>query len=248
MSERFPYTLTGPIGTAATLGLIVLQVDETIEQDFRRLFTDTSVALYVSRIPSGAELTPDTIAQMALDLPKAASLFPPSAPFDAIGYACTSGTTLIGADRVSALVSQNAQTRAVTNPLTAAVAALKSLNVASVGIVSPYIASVATPIRDAFAASGLSVPATVSFGEEIEANVARIDPSSIRDAALSIARGGGIDAVFLSCTNLRTLDIIGDLERELGLPVVSSNQALAWHMSQISGAPLMSAGFGRLLG
>lgn len=37
MSRR-PYRLTGPIGSRATFGLIVLQVDETIEHDFRRLF------------------------------------------------------------------------------------------------------------------------------------------------------------------------------------------------------------------
>ena len=42
-----PYRLTGPIGSAATLGLIVLQVDETIEQDFRRLFVAPDVALYI---------------------------------------------------------------------------------------------------------------------------------------------------------------------------------------------------------
>ena len=64
-----PYTLTGPIGTKATLGLIVLQVDETIEQDFRRLFRDPAIALYVSRIPSGADLTPETIATMKTTCP-----------------------------------------------------------------------------------------------------------------------------------------------------------------------------------
>ena len=91
-----PYTLTGPIGTKATLGLIVLQVDETIEQDFRRLFRDPAIALYVSRIPSGADLTPETIATMKTTLPDAAALLPPAASFDVVGYACTSGTTLIG--------------------------------------------------------------------------------------------------------------------------------------------------------
>ncbi|MDX1781544.1 MAG: Asp/Glu racemase, partial [Thalassovita sp.] len=84
----FPYDLTGPIGSAATLGLIVLQADETIEQDFRRLLPDPKVALYVSRIPCGADLTPDTIAQMECDLPGAARLFPGSASFDVVGYAC----------------------------------------------------------------------------------------------------------------------------------------------------------------
>ena len=72
----FPYRLVGPIGSKGTLGRIVLENDETIEQDFRRLFPDPEVALYVSRIPSGAEITPETIFEMEAELPRAASLFP----------------------------------------------------------------------------------------------------------------------------------------------------------------------------
>lgn len=226
----FPYALTGPIGSKATLGLIVLQVDETIEQDFRRLFAGPEIALYVSRIPSGADLNPDTIAQMETALPQAAGLLPPAASFDAVGYGCTSGTTLIGADRVAALVKSAARTRHVADPLTAALAAMRGLGAGAVGIVSPYIDSVAQPIRAAFERAGFAVPATLSFGEAVEARVARIDPASIRAAALAVGAEAGVEAVFLSCTNLRTLDILDDLEQALGLPVVSSNQALAWQM------------------
>lgn len=244
--QVFPYDLTGPIGTAATLGVIVLQVDETIEQDFRRMFPGQEVALYVSRLPSGAELTPDTIAQMAVDLPRAAGLLPPAPQFDAVAYACTSGTTLIGAERVSELVRGEVETRHVTNPLTASIAALQALKARSVGIVSPYIPSVAGPIRDAFEAAGFAVPATLSFGEEVEARVARIDPASIYAAAVDVARSG-VDVVFLSCTNLRTLDIIAPLEAELGIPVISSNMALGWHMAQLAPGQIKPAASGRLL-
>lgn len=241
----FPYRLTGPIGTRATLGLIVLQVDETLEQDFRRMFAPPRVAQYVSRIPSGAELTPGTIATMEQTLPAAARLLPPAAPFDVIGYGCTSGTTLIGAARVAALVRQGAQTRHVTDPLTAALAACTALGLRSLSIVSPYVDSVSTPVRQAFQAQGIAVPRTVSFGEEIEARVARIAPESIHGAALSVGDSG--EAVFLSCTNLRTLDIIDDLEQRLGKPVLSSNQVLAWHMARLAGGGVQAAGPGRLL-
>ncbi len=232
---RFPYTLTGPIGHKATLGLIVLQVDETVEQDMRRVFADPGIATYVSRIPSGAELTPDTIDQMRLDLPRATALLPPAAQFDVIAYACTSGTTLIGADQVAGLIRGAAQTRAVTNPLTATLAALQHLNVSRIGLVSPYIASVADPMRHSFATHGIAVPQRLSFGEEVEARVARIDPGSIHAAALQVGQPDEVEAVFLSCTNLRTLDIIEDLEQQLGKPVLSSNQALAWHMAHLAG-------------
>jgi maleate isomerase len=225
----FPYKLDQD--SLTRLGLIVLQVDETIEQDFRRIFAPEIAKLHVTRVPSGAELTPGSIAEMETALSPAAGLLP--AGLDVVGYACTSGTTLIGAERVHGLILGAAQTRAATDPLTAALAQCRARGLGRVGIVSPYIASVAEPIRAAFEAGGIAVPATLSFGEEVEARVARIAPASIMDAARAIARRTALDGIFLSCTNLRTLDILEPLARELGLPVFSSNQCLAWHMASL---------------
>ena len=224
----------------AKLGLIVLQVDETIEQDFRRLFSPSDVAIYVSRVPSGQNLTPQTIAKMEATLPQAVGLLPPAVSFDVIGYACTSGATLIGAARVAELVQGAAITRAVTNPLTATVSALKALGVSSVAVVSPYIAAVAQPLHKAFEHQGVRVVGNFSFGEEVEARVAQISAHSVYEAALSVGSDSEVDAVFLSCTNLHTLDILAPLEKALGKPVISSNQALAWHMASLSNSlPLL---------
>ena len=181
------------------------------------------------------------------DLPAAAALLPQEADFDAVAYGCTSGTTLIGVDRVRALVQGAVKTRHVAQPLSATLAAFAALEVASIGLVSPYIDTVSGPMRQTFEAAGYAVPAMVSFGEEVEANVARIDPASIHAAALEVGSNPEVQVVFLSCTNLRTLDIIADLEQRLGKPVVSSNQALAWHMARLSGAPLAAAAPGVLV-
>jgi maleate isomerase len=85
----------------------------------------------------------------------------------------------------------------------------------------------------------------LSFGEEVEARVARIDPRSTAEAARALAWRGGMDALFLSCTNLRTYDILPALQAELGLPVLSSNQALAWHMARLAGIPCDRSGSAR---
>ena len=53
-------------------------------------------------------------------------------------------------------------------------------------------------------------------------------------------------AVFVSCTSLRTFGIVADLEAELGGPVVSSNQALAWHLHRLAGVQDALPGFGTL--
>jgi len=235
---HLPYRLTDRIGTRATLGLIALQTDETIEPELHRIFAATDVALYVSRVPSAPDVTPETLATMADELPRAAGLLPPSLSFDAIGYGCTSGATIIGPDRVAKLISGAANmgnSGSVTNPLTAILAALQTLGGRRIGMVTPYIESVTAPMRNVLISNGFEVPKTVSFDEAIEAKVARIDPGSIAEAAIEVGKSD-VDVVFLSCTNLRTLDVIDQIEATLGKPVISSNQALAWHMARLSGA------------
>ena len=245
--KTIEYDLIPDIGSMATLGLIVLQADETLEQDFRRMFTDNGIAIYVSRIPSGQVLSTDSIAMMKAELPRSAGLFPRAARFDAVAYGCTSGTTLIGATAVSRMIRRGVETPLVTDPLTAALAALAHLKVGPIGLVTPYIEDIAAPVCGAFVMAGHPVLAAVTFGEATEAKVARISPQAIRAAVRDVAQNTEIEAVFLSCTNLRTLDVIDDLEAELGLPVLSSNQVLAWHLSQFTGAAIADASPGRLL-
>ena len=242
--KQIGYELTGPIGARATLGLVVLQADETLEQDFRRLFPDRGIAIYTSRIASGDELSTGSIAAMEAELARGAGLLPRAARFDAVAYGCTSGTTLIGADAVAGMLRQGVETPVVTDPLTAALAALEALQVKRLGLVTPYVEEIAAPVRDAFEAAGFAVGEALSFGEKVEARVARIDPASIMAAARQAATGA--DAVFLSCTNLRTLDCIEPLEAELGIPVLSSNQVLAWHMAKGAGTRLAPGPWGQL--
>lgn len=245
--ETIPFDLGTPASGTNTLGLIVLKFDETLEQDFRRLFPSRDLALYTSRVPSGAEVTTDTLQQMAQTLPASAALFPPAARFDVVGYGCTSGTTMIGAAKVAALVQQSVKTPAVTDPLTAAIAACRALNITRLGMVTPYVAEVSLPVQRAFEAAGIAVPALVSFGEAGEENVARITAASVKAAAIQVGQKD-VEAVFLSCTNLQTLDVIADLETTLNKPVLSSNSVLAWHMAQLSGAPLAADAPGRVFG
>lgn len=244
--STFPYRLCGPIGSLATFGLVTLQTDETIEQDFRRMFAHPEIALHVTRVASGAELTPESIAAMEEELPRAAALLPAAARFDAVAYACTSGTALIGASRVAALLGRAVETRAVTDPLTAVLAAARALGLSRLALVSPYVPPVAGPIREALEAAGFGVPVTLSFGEALEARVARIDPASILEAVLEAGRHPGVDGVFVSCTNLRALDILDRAEAAIGRPVVCSNQALGWHMARLAGIEVPGFRPGRL--
>ena len=50
----------------------------------------------------------------------------------------------------------------------------------------------------------------------------------------------------ISCTNLRCLRIIPRIEARTGIPVISSNQALGWHMLRLAGVNERMPAFGRL--
>lgn len=242
----FPYTLTDPLGLGATLGLVVLQVDETIEHDFRRLLPMGDVALYVTRVPSGLEVTTGSLQEMARTIPAAARLLPPSLDFDVVGYGCTSGTSVIGPERVAELVAGSTRTRAVTDPLTALVAACRTLGVSRLAMLSPYVEEVSETLRSVLQTRGVATPVFGSFNEAEDAKVARLAPQSILEAAANLGRASGAEAIFLSCTNLRTLDVLGSIEKTLGKPVLSSNQVLAWHMAKLAGLPELPGLFGCL--
>lgn len=231
---NFSYNLAKPDGKA-TIGIVVLQTDETLENDLHRLLPADKITLHATRIPSRSEVSCDTLATMKANLPAAASLFPPAAQFDAVGYGCTSGTAVIGPENIASLIQSNCTTKNVTEPLSALIAACQKLNLKNIAFLSPYVEEVSIALRDKLRDSGINTPVFGSFNEGEEEKVVRIDKQSIIDAAIALGTDSSVDAVFLSCTNLRTLDAIAEIEAKISKPVLSSNQALAWHLCKLAG-------------
>lgn len=241
---RLPFETDAGIGTRATLGVIVLQTDETLEPEFARMMALDGVALHHSRIPMVPEVRPDTLARMEADLPAAARLFPPALEFDVIGYGCTSAATVIGSEAVARAVRAVHPQARVTDPLAAIVAAGRALGVRRLGFLTPYVAEVSARMRDRLTEAGFEIAGFGSFEEGDDRVVARITEASIGAGARRIAAGA--EAVVMSCTNLRTLRIIPDIEAATGRPAISSNQALAWHMLRLAGIDDRLPQFGRL--
>ena len=164
--------------TRPQVGLVVLQADETIEDELRPVWP-RDVSLLVSRVPSGLDVSPETLSDIQTHLAHAVALFPLGKRFDVIGFACTSATAEIGAHVVAAIVQKQSPGCAVTDPLTALIAACQNLNITRLGFVSPYVESVSNKIRDRLAQAGINTPHFGSFHEAEEARVARIDGPSI---------------------------------------------------------------------
>ncbi|MDG1411366.1 MAG: hypothetical protein P8L46_15215 [Acidimicrobiales bacterium] len=231
---RLSFATDKGFGARARLGLIVLESDQTIEAEARMLDLD-GVDFFHSRIPNALEVTPETLTAMEARLPLAAALLPPEFEFDAIGYGCTSAATLIGAEGVAAGIHAAHPGVASTNPISAAVEAFRALDAQRIAVVTPYTADVTGPIAQHFTDASLHVVALGSFLESSDLVVARISEESIAAGVRMVAGSADCDAVFVSCTSLRMMAAADALEREIGVPVVSSNMALLWHLLRLAG-------------
>ncbi|MEP3276656.1 MAG: aspartate/glutamate racemase family protein [Stappiaceae bacterium] len=222
------------IGTCATMGVIVLETDETLESEFSRIMALEGIALYHSRIPMVPEVRSDTLARMEADIPASACLLPRSLDFDVIGYGCTSASTVIGSQNVARAIQTVFPNAKVTDPLAAIIAAGRSLSAKRLGFVTPYVPEVSGQMRQRLEDAGFEVAGFGSFEEGNDRVVARITERSIIAAAQKVAASGPCDAIVVSCTNLRCLRVIDEIEATTGLPLIASNQALAWHMLRLA--------------
>ncbi len=234
------------LGTRATLGLIVLQTDETIEPELKRITDVEGVVLYHNRIPMASQVTAETLSAMEREIPDSVRLLPPTVSFNAIGYGCTSASTIIGPQGIERAVQSVRSGVTVTNPISAVVAACHALNAQRIGFVTPYIADVSAAMREYLEGEGFEISAFASFEEGNDSVVARISSASVLSAVKQVAAQADCDVVFVSCTNMRVADIVEEAELAIGKPVISSNLALGWHMLRLAGIDDDRPGLGAL--
>lgn len=245
--EHLPFETDDGIAPRGRIGLIVLASDYTIEHEWRQIFAAApGAALYHSRIYNDNQITPETLRAMEPRIRDCADVFLPGAKMDVIAYGCTSASMAIGEEKVFERIREARPGVACTTPITAAFAAFDAFKARRIGVLTPYRADVNRIVADYIGARGYKVPVFGSFSEESDAVVASISPASIRAGVKRLAQEGGIDAVFVSCTSVRLAEAAADIEAEVGLPVTSSNHAMAWHALRLAGVDDAMPQFGRL--
>ena len=100
-------------------------------------------------------------------------------------------------------------------------------------MVAPYGQEICDQLRQYLGDSGFTVLNLVSLGLA-DLDIPKTDPGHIFRIARDSCRDDA-DAIFLSCTNFRGFEIVVPLERDLGKPVVTANQATMWHALQLIG-------------
>ena len=233
--QNMAYQLDEGVGGRARIGMVTLATDHTIEYELGRAFNIPGVGYYGARLFNESHIDEKTLGAMAESITATADLILPGVDLNVVGYGCTAASMVIGEEEVGRLINKARPNAAYTTPITAMQAAMKAFGAKNVAILTPYHDTVNQGIRDYVINRGLNVPVLGSFNEQDDNNVARITLDSVKQAAIYLGKESDIDAVFVSCTNVRLLDVVEELEQELGKPVTSSNHALGWHCLRLAG-------------
>jgi maleate isomerase len=102
---------------------------------------------------------------------------------------------------------------------------LSSIRPQRIAVLTPYVDDLTTSIARSLGEAGF--PAIKAAGMGIKANleIGRVTPAEIVRFAESQLSGINADCLFLSCTNWRAIEAIPVLHTQLGIPIISSNQA-----------------------
>ncbi len=232
------------IGPNGRIGLVALATDLCTEADLRTMLPP-GVELFTNRVVNVNPVTEENLRAMASDIGRAAAGIVPDVALDVLVYGCTSGTVVIGEQEVFRRLREARGPFPCTTPVTAALAAMRTLGARRLAILTPYIESVNSRMAQFFAGQGFDVQAMGGFGFASDADMTRISPESIYCAARTVWDDRA-DLLFISCTALRAAEVVDRLEHTLGIPVLSSNQVMVWHAMELIGRSYAIEGFGGL--
>ncbi len=234
--EHLPYQLDNGIAARASIGLIVLATDYTVEHEWQHIFNKVpGVALYHSRIYNDDVISPESLRAMEPRITASTELITPDTDLDVVAYGCTSASMAIGEENVFKNIRKAKPGVKCTTPITGAFAAFKAFRAKKIGVLTPYPESVNRIVAQYMKDRGIDVPVFGSFNEDRDTRVSKISPESIESGIHELRQHANVDAIFVSCTSVRLVAACRDLEQRLGIPLTSSNHAMAWHTLRLAG-------------
>ena len=209
------------------VGLIVPSTNTVMEPDlYRNLPAGTTV--HTSRMLLEGSVTIEA-EELMLDvyLPECARQIGTLMP-DVVVFGCTSAGALRGPAYEQELAGEISKaTGAPTVTIMGAVVEeLNRLNAKSVAVLTPYSEEINDTIKESLEASGFTVPFIDGMDVKGAFNIAAVSQDEIVQYVKEQLQGVESDCLFVSCANLKSVDVLNEMRTVARRPVVTSNQAV----------------------
>nr|AWM05039.1 hypothetical protein CIT39_00220 [Bradyrhizobium symbiodeficiens] len=230
-------------GSRLRVGLLVPSGNSVAEPEIRAMLP-AEVSSLVTRLPlrgsSKAELM-----QMLEQLEPASRLLA-DAGVDVIVFHCTAVSTFAPdlAEGIRDRILSATNTRCFTTA-DAIVEALKRLDAKRVTLLTPYIEEVHDREIAFLKQNGFAVDGSAHLGINTNGDMAKLSPDEILEWAKDKV-GPRADACLISCTAIKSASMIAHLEQHVGVPVLTSNQCMVWHLLASNGIDELPESYGSL--
>lgn len=196
-------------------------MEEDFHRSFQRPVVVSTTRIFLEDVTREAELR-----MISEELPRALRLIATAAP-KVVVFGCTSAGSLGGLDHDSGIARSIEEATGATaiTVIGAVVDRLRAFGLRRVAVFTPYSAGITQSVADCIVEAGFEVVKSAGMGIVCNREIGRVTPDEI---AAFVERGFQdveADCAFLSCTNWRAVEAREALQRTLGIPVITSNQA-----------------------
>ena len=228
----------------AKLGFILMSTDLAAESDFFDM-APNDVAIHITRLKTDDHTTNETLSKHIEFMADAASRIQPDTKPDVISYSCTSGSIVIGEEKIKEEIKKGAPYAIPMTLVTGVVDALEELKVKNLVVGTPYLDEINTKEAEFLINKGFSVLNIQGLNLTKGIEFGTVTPEYWIKFALEINEESA-DAIFLSCGGIRSTEVIDRIEQKVGKPVITSNQAQMWSCLRRAGVEDKILGFGEL--
>ncbi|WP_016700427.1 maleate cis-trans isomerase family protein [Actinoalloteichus spitiensis] len=232
-----------PTASSAAVGVgVIAPFDFALDRELWR-WAPPEVSLYLTRLPYvPMPVTNELAAALTRPSPLRGAVRDVLVPEPrALVFACASASFVhgrAGERELRNTMRAAGAPRAVTSS-GALAEALAVLGVRRVAIVTPYVDEVTERLHRFLAEHGVDVVGSTGLG--LVRRIWDLTYAEVERAVLDVD-GPRAEAVFVSCTNVRTYDLITPMERRLGKPVITANQVSMWAGLRRAGWHAVGAG------
>ena len=228
----------------AKLGFILMSTDLAAESDFFDM-APNDVAIHITRLKTDDHTTNETLSKHIEFMADAASRIQPDTKPHVISYSCTSGSIVIGEEKIKEEIKKGAPYAIPMTLVTGVVDALEELKVKNLVVGTPYLDEINTKEAEFLINKGFSVLNIQGLNLTKGIEFGTVTPEYWIKFALEINEAAA-DAIFLSCGGIRSTEVIDRIEQKVGKPVITSNQAQMWSCLRRAGVEDKILGFGEL--
>ncbi|MGX9181989.1 aspartate racemase/maleate isomerase family protein [Mesorhizobium sp. BHbdii] len=223
------------------IGMIVLSTDPVAEGAYKSEMKSADARIFTTRVSYDLQNHREGGFIPIPDWKTVTDTLPPGDLVDIIVFTCTSATMALGNDVLVRQLSEARPGLKYSSPGIASVAMMQRYGLRRIALLSPYGPKLHNAFTPYFAAHGIEVVQSYSLNAALniksDDDISRIPMDRIEsELKRLLARSDQIDALFVSCAavSITQTDLVR-ISARLGLPVLASIPATAWHSLDLLG-------------